>query len=135
MPQREGDRRPDVRSTDFRIYKVMLTIQYVIYTLHIVYWRLHMRRTFRYAILVPLSVLAFYLLFVLPDVDLGWPGGLALLGCSWLGWGLLWATVRGRGTSPGQKGELPPASPGEEGAWLGVWFTPGTLLYYALRAS
>lgn len=50
-----------------------------------------MSRYLRYAILIPLSVVAFYVLFVLPDINLGWFGGLALLAGSWCVWYLLWA--------------------------------------------
>ena len=93
-----------------------------------------MNRTLRFAILAPLSVLAFYLLFVLPDIDLGWPGSLALLGASWLVWYLLWATLQERKGSQSSE-ETPTASPGEQSAWIGLLFTAGILLYYALRAS
>ncbi|WEN15206.1 hypothetical protein PY254_00560 [Rhodanobacter sp. AS-Z3] len=53
-----------------------------------------MSRSRRYAVQIPLSLLAFYVLFVLPDIDLGWPGGLAMLAAAWLVWYLLWASLR-----------------------------------------
>ena len=70
----------------------------------------------RYAILVPLAILAFYVLFVLPDIDLGWLGGLALLAGAWVVWYLLWATL--------QKSVA--AAAGADNAAI--------LVYYALRA-
>jgi hypothetical protein len=94
-----------------------------------------MSRSLRYVILVPLSVLAFFLLFVLPDIDLGWLGGLALLGGSWFVWYLLWATLQEQTTAPRMSEELPTASPGEQRAWIGLLFTAGILVYYALRGS
>jgi hypothetical protein len=89
----------------------------------------------RYLILVPLSLLAIYALFVLPDVDLGWPGGLALLGGAWLVWYLLWATLRKSAAAARIGDEAAIASPGEQRAWIGLVFTAAILGYYALRAS
>jgi len=94
-----------------------------------------MSRTVRLFILVPLSVLAFYVLFVLPDIDLGWPGGLALLAASWTVWYLLWSTLRRR-VQPDAGGEaLASASPGEQQAWIGLLFTAAILIYFASRSS
>jgi hypothetical protein len=88
----------------------------------------------RYAVLVPCSVLAFYVLFVLPDIDLGWPGGLAMLGAAWLVWYLLWATMReSAATARSDEAALPTASPGEQQAWIGFVFTLAILAYYAVR--
>ncbi|MBP1474217.1 hypothetical protein J7I44_07895 [Frateuria sp. MAH-13] len=92
-----------------------------------------MSRSLRYAVLIPLSILAFYVLFVLPDVDLGWPGGLALIGGAWLVWYLLWATWTASGTSLGEA--VAAVSPGEQRAWIGLLFTLAILLYFGLRAS
>lgn len=92
-----------------------------------------MSRSLRYAVLIPLSVLAFYVLFVLPDVDLGWPGGLALLAGAWLVWYLLWAAWTAPGTSPGEA--VAAVSPGEQRAWIGLLFTLAILLYFGLRAT
>lgn len=92
-----------------------------------------MSRSLRYAVLIPLSVLAFYVLFVLPDVDLGWPGGLALIAGAWLVWYLLWATWKASGTSLGEA--VAAVSPGEQRAWIGLLFTLAILLYFGLRAA
>lgn len=93
-----------------------------------------MSRTLRLVVLVPLSVLALYVLFVLPDIDLGWTGGLALLAGAWTVWYLLWQTLRSA-PALGRAGEtLAAVSPGEQQAWIGLVFTGAILLYYALRA-
>lgn len=94
-----------------------------------------MPRSLRYAVLVPLSVLAFYVLFVLPDIDLGWPGGLAMLASAWLVWYLLWATLRETAAAAKTDESVAPVSPGEQRAWIGVAFTAAILVYYALRSS
>jgi hypothetical protein len=91
-----------------------------------------MSRSLRYAVLIPLSVLAFYVLFVLPDIDLGWPGGLAVLAGAWLVWYLLWATWSAPGTAVGDAGAA--ISPGEQRAWIGLVFALAILLYFGLRA-
>jgi len=92
-------------------------------------------RSLRYAVLVPLSVLAFYALFVLPDIDLGWPGGLAMLCAAWLVWYLLWATMRESAAAARADESVPSASPGEQQAWIGLVFTIAILVYYGLRGS
>jgi hypothetical protein len=94
-----------------------------------------MSRTVRYIVLVPLSVLAFYVLFVLPDIDLGWIGGLALLAGSWLVWYLLWATLQESSAAAKTDESIATASPGEQRAWIGLVFTLAILVYYALRGS
>lgn len=89
----------------------------------------------RYAILVPLAILAFYVLFVLPDIDLGWLGGLALLAGAWVVWYLLWATLqKSVAAAAGADNAAVPVSPGEQRAWIGLVFTAAILVYYALRA-
>lgn len=95
-----------------------------------------MPRSLRYAVLIPLSVLAFYVLFVLPDIDLGWVGGLAMLAGAWLVWYLLWATMQ-ESAAAAKIGDVAaaPASPGEQRAWIGLAFTTAILVYYALRGS
>ena len=91
-------------------------------------------RRLRLAVLVPLSLLAFCVLFVLPGFDLGWAGGLALLAGAWTVWYLLWRTLSD-GPAPDRTGEVAAAvSPGEQQAWIGLVFTGAILLYYALRA-
>ncbi|WP_157510931.1 hypothetical protein [Frateuria sp. Soil773] len=92
-----------------------------------------MPRSLRYAVLVPLSVLGFYVLFVLPDIDLGWPGGLALLAGAWTVWYLLWATLQESAAAAKAGESAAPVSPGEQRAWIGAAFTAAILLYYALR--
>jgi uncharacterized membrane protein len=94
-----------------------------------------MHRPFRYAVLIPLSILAFYMLFVLPDIDLGWPGGLALLAGAWIVWYLLWATMQETPAATRADDTAVPVSPGEQRAWIGLVFTAAILLYYALRGS
>ena len=94
-----------------------------------------MPRSLRYAVLIPLSVLAFYVLFVLPDIDLGWPGGLAMLGAAWLVWYLLWATMQESAAAAKTDEATVPVSPGEQRAWIGLIFTAVILLYYALHGS
>lgn len=94
-----------------------------------------MPRSVRYAVLIPLSVLAFYVLFVLPDIDLGWPGGLALLGGAWLVWYLLWATMRESAAAAKTDESVAAVSPGEQRAWVGVAFTAAILVYFVLRSS
>lgn len=94
-----------------------------------------MPRSLRYAVLIPLSILAFYVLFVLPDVDLGWPGGLAVLVGAWFVWYLLWATMRETAAAAKTGETAVPISPGEQRAWIGLIFTAAILVYYALRGS
>jgi hypothetical protein len=94
-----------------------------------------MSRSLRYLVLVPLSVAAFYVLFVLPDVDLGWPGGLAVLGGAWLVWYLLWATLQESAAAAGRDESAAPVSPGEQRAWIGLVFTAAIVVYYLLRGS
>lgn len=94
-----------------------------------------MSRTLRYAVLIPLSVMAFYVLLVQPDIDLGWPGGLAVLAAAWLVWYLLWATMQQSATVAKTDESVAPVSPGEQRAWIGLIFTVAILIYYALRGS
>jgi uncharacterized membrane protein len=94
-----------------------------------------MSRSLRYAVLIPLSIIAFYVLFVLPDIDLGWPGGLAMLAAAWLVWYLLWATMQESAAAAKTSELAVPVSPGEQRAWIGLIFTAAILLYYALRGS
>lgn len=94
-----------------------------------------MSRSLRYALLLPLSVLAFYVLFVLPDIDLGWPGGLAVLVGAWFVWYLLWATMQETAAAAKASELGVPVSPGEQRAWIGLIFTAAILVYYALRGS
>lgn len=94
-----------------------------------------MNRALRYLLLVPLSVAAFVVLLVLPDVDLGWLGGIALLAGSWLVWYLLWATWC-ESVADAQRGQGGvPMSPGEQRAWIGALFTAVILLFYALHGD
>jgi hypothetical protein len=94
-----------------------------------------MSRPLRYAVLIPLSILAFFVLFVLPDIDLGWPGGLAMLAGAWVVWYLLWATLQESAAAARADGAAAPVSPGEQRAWIGLVFTAAILVYYALRGS
>ncbi len=92
-----------------------------------------MSRALRYAVLIPLSVLAFYILFVLPDIDLGWPGGLAVLFGAWIVWYLLWATMRDSSSAMTTDDAVALVSPGEQRAWIGLLFTAAILVYFAMR--
>jgi len=94
-----------------------------------------MSRPVRYAILVPLSILAFYALFVLPGIDLGWLGGLAMLAGAWVVWYLLWATMQESVAAARTGDAAVPISPGEQRAWIGLAFTAAILVYFALRGS
>lgn len=94
-----------------------------------------MPRALRYAVLIPLSVLAFYMLLVRPDIDLGWPGGLAMLAAAWLVWYLLWATMQASAAAAKTDESVAPVSPGEQRAWIGLIFTVAILVYYALHSS
>lgn len=94
-----------------------------------------MSRNLRYVVLIPLSVLAFYMMFVLPDFDLGWLGGLAMLAGAWLVWYLLWATVQESTAAAKSDESIAPVSPGEQRAWVGLFFTVAILVYYALHGS
>lgn len=94
-----------------------------------------MSRSLRYAVLVPLSILALYALFVLPDIDLGWPGGLAMLAGVWIVWYLLWATLQESAAAASIDGAAASVSPGEQRAWIGLVFTAAILVYYTLRGS
>lgn len=94
-----------------------------------------MPRSLRYAVLIPLSVLAFYVLFVLPDMDLGIAGGVAVLLGAWVVWYLLWKTMREPGGTAAVDDTKAPISPGEQQAWIGLIFTAAILVYYALRGG
>lgn len=94
-----------------------------------------MSRSLRYAILIPLSILAFYVLFVLPHVDLGLVGGLAVLPSAWLVWYLLWKTMHAAAGETGAGDSAAPISPGEQQAWIGLFFTAAILVYYAVRGG
>ncbi len=94
-----------------------------------------MNRSLRLALLVPLAVAAFYVLFVLPDIDLGWIGGLALLGGAWVVWYLLWQTLSEWAAASRAGDDVAMPSPGEWRAWIGAAFTAAILFYYALRGS
>jgi len=93
-----------------------------------------MPRSLRYAVLIPLSILAFYVLFVLPDIDLGWAGGLAVLAGAWVVWYLLWATLQESVAAARADEAAAPVSPGEQRAWIGLVFTAAILVYFALRS-
>lgn len=89
----------------------------------------------RLALLIPLSIAAFYVLFILPDIDLGWVGGLALLAAAWVVWYLLWRTLRELAGRARGSDTIAAPSPGEWRAWVGLLFTAAILVYYALRGS
>lgn len=90
-----------------------------------------MSRALRYVLLIPLSVQAFYMLFVLPDIDLGWPGGLAMLGAAWLVWYLLWATMQKSAAAARTDESVAAVSPGEQRAWIGLIFALSLAITFA----
>jgi len=94
-----------------------------------------MSRSLRYAVLIPLSVLAFFVLYVLPGIDLGIAGGVAVLLGAWLVWYLLWKTMQESSGSTAVDDTEAPISPGEQQAWIGLIFTVAILVYYALRSG
>lgn len=93
-----------------------------------------MNRSLRLALLVPLSVAAFCVLFVLPDIDLGWIGSLVLLAGAWVVWYLLWQTLQEWSVAARSSDTTTAPSPGEWQAWIGLLFTAAILVYYASRA-
>jgi hypothetical protein len=94
-----------------------------------------MSRSLRYAILIPLAILAFYVLFVFPHIDVGVVGSLAVLASAWVVLYLLWKTMHGPAGEVAT-GDSPAAiSPGEQRAWIGLFFTAAILVYYALRGG
>ena len=52
-----------------------------------------MSHRLRLAFLLPLSLLFAVVLFVLPDFDLGIPGGLAVVVCAWVVWISTWVSL------------------------------------------
>jgi hypothetical protein len=94
-----------------------------------------MPRSLRYAVLVPLSIFAFFVLFGLPGIDLGAAGGLATLVAAWMVWYLLWKTMHEPAAAAPSDDSTAPISPGEQRAWIGLIFTATILAYYALRGG
>lgn len=92
-----------------------------------------MSRTLRYAVLTPLSVLASCVLFVLPDIDLGWPGGVAMFLAAWLVGYLLPAATQVSAVAGKTDESIASVSPGEQRAWIGLVFTAAILIL--LRAA
>lgn len=94
-----------------------------------------MNRAIRYVVLIPLSALAFYVLFLARGVDVGLPGSLAVLGAAWVVWYLLWATLQQSAPAAKSDDAIALLSPGEERAWVGLLFTAGILAYLALHSA
>ncbi len=94
-----------------------------------------MNRPMRYVVLIPLSALAFYVLFIMRGVDLGLPGSLAVLAGAWVVWYLLWATLQQSSAAAKADEAIVQLSPGEEQAWVGLLFTAGILVYFALHSA
>lgn len=100
-------------------------------------WKMPMKRpTLHYLILVPLAVVAVYVLFIAPDVDLGWIGSLLMLGGAWTVFYLLWRGPTVIPSNGDDDGEAPATvSAAERDAWVGLAFTAVILAYFTLRAS
>lgn len=94
-----------------------------------------MNRSLRYAILIPLSVLAFYLLFIARGISLGLVANLAVLAGAWLVWYLLWATLRESAAAAESDDATAPISPAEQRSWVGLIFSAGILVYFALHSG
>ncbi|MGH8127229.1 MAG: DUF2178 domain-containing protein [Gammaproteobacteria bacterium] len=94
-----------------------------------------MNRSLRYAVLIPLSVLAFYALFVMPGINLDWLGNLAIFAVAWLVWYLLWATMKKSAAAAKTDETVATISPSEQRAWVGLIFTVGILIYFALHSA
>ena len=94
-----------------------------------------MPRSLRYAVLISLSILAFCVLLVLPDNDLGVAGGLAMLVAAWVILYLLWKALHESVAAATADDAKAPVSPGEQRAWIGLIFTAAILIYYALRGG
>lgn len=94
-----------------------------------------MSRSLRYAVLIALSILAFLVLFVVPGIDLGIVGSIAVLIGAWIVWYLLWKMMRSSASAAAADESLAPVSPGEQQAWIGLIFTAAILLYYALHGG
>ena len=94
-----------------------------------------MNRTVRYVVLIPLSALAFYMLFIMRGVDLPLPASLALLAAAWVVWYLLWATLQQSSATAKTDASIALLSPGEQQAWVGLLFTAGILAYFALHSA
>ncbi|HET8897661.1 MAG TPA: hypothetical protein VFN09_02595 [Rhodanobacteraceae bacterium] len=88
----------------------------------------------RFFVLIPLSILGFVLLFVLPDIQLGRSGSVAVLAGSWLAWYLLWSSWQKSLADTTDTGRAAPG-PGEQHAWIGALFSAIILLYFALHGS
>lgn len=93
-----------------------------------------MNRTLRYIILIPLSVVAFYLLFVQSSDYFGLSVSLVILAGAWLVWYLLWATLRDSAAAEEDEA-IVTISPGEQRAWVGLLFSMGILVYFALHSA
>jgi hypothetical protein len=91
-------------------------------------------RSLRYAVLIPLAILAFALEFVVPHP--GWElplrSGVLIAAC--VVWYLLWATMR-MPASASRGDAAAPVSPAEQRAWVGLLFTAAILVFYALRGG
>lgn len=100
-------------------------------------WNMPMKRpTLHYLILVPLAAVAVYVLFIAPDVDLGWIGSLLMLGGAWTVFYLLWRGPKLQAASGEDEGEAPASmSAAERDSWVGLAFSAAILVYFALRAS
>lgn len=88
-----------------------------------------MKRSLRFALLIPLSLAAFAVLFLLPGIHLGWVGSGAVLVAAWVVWYLLWRALRERSAQSSHSDGVAMPSPGEWRAWIGLLFSAAILLY------
>lgn len=88
-----------------------------------------MKRSLRLALLIPLSLAAFAVLFLLPGLHLGGIGSGAVLIAAWVVWYLLWQTLREWPAQSHSGDGVAMPSPGEWHAWIGLLFSAAILLY------
>lgn len=88
-----------------------------------------MKRSIRLSLLIPLSLAAFAMLFLLPGTHLGRIGSVAVLAAAWVVWYLLWKALRERSAQSGDGDGIAMSSPGEWRAWIGLLFSAAILLY------
>lgn len=98
-----------------------------------------MKRSIRLSLLIPLSLAAFAMLFLLLGIHLGRIGSVAVLVVAWVVWYLLWKALRERsaqsGDGDGDGDGIAMSSPGEWRAWIGLLFSAAILLYLATHIA
>lgn len=94
-----------------------------------------MNVSLRLVILIPLSLAAFAALFVVPGINFGWYGSLALLLCAWVVWYLLWRALRDWSAASRDSEHMAMPSPGEWRAWIGLLFSGAIFIYLTLHSG